>query len=185
MDEKKLTAILLFIDVLSIIFLIIFLILSSKKKKKKQKSNPISEINNTTLPEEQLPQPPGTAISAPNPIINYKYIYEPKWLLTYNEKNAYKKIDEIIKAKNYYVFPKVRLLDLIQPRDLTNKKYLWKIQAKHVDFVICNERLVAKWIIELQDNSHQSKDRQERDQFIFDILKPVVILYYKPTLQQK
>ncbi len=40
------------------------------------------------------------------------------------------------------------------------------IKSKHVDFVICDKNLMAKWIIELDDSSHQNPDRAERDIFV-------------------
>lgn len=69
------------------------------------------------------------------------------------------------------LFAKVRLFDLIEPRDIRNKAYQYKIQAKHVDFVICNKNLIAKIIIELDDSSHNSKERKERDKFVDMVLK--------------
>ena len=45
------------------------------------------------------------------------------------------------------------------------------MQAKHVDFVLCNEKLVAKWVIELDDASHQQKNRINRDSFVDEVLK--------------
>ncbi len=103
---------------------------------------------------------------------NYINGYQTKWLLSYNEKAAYRTIKEVAEEKGYTVFTKVRLLDLVEPRD-SNKKdqsYMWKIQAKHVDFVICDKNLVAKWIIELQDSSHKNGDRIERDNLVKAIL---------------
>ncbi len=68
---------------------------------------------------------------------DYKNGYQPKWLLTYNEKSAYKTIKQVTDEKGYTVFTKVRLLDLVEPRDSNRKdqSYLWKIQAKHVSCI--------------------------------------------------
>lgn len=97
-----------------------------------------------------------------------KKAYTPKWLFTYNEKDAYYKINKIAQKYNLKVFAKVRLLDLVTPVK-SHQKFktnLWKIQAKHVDFVLTTESLVAKYIIELDDNSHDTDDRKERDKFV-------------------
>ena len=69
----------------------------------------------------------------------------------------------------------VRLLDLIETRrgDPKYKTYSYKIQSKHVDFVICDRDLYVKAILELDDNSHNRLDRQERDDFVDYILKDV------------
>ena len=48
-----------------------------------------------------------------------------------------------------------------------------KVQAKHVDFLLCDSKLVARYIIELDDNSHIAPDRAERDQFVDSVLQAV------------
>ena len=122
---------------------------------------------------------------------NNKYIngYQPKWLLSYNEKAAYKTIKQITDEKGYTVFTKVRLLDLVEPRESNRKdqSYLWKIQAKHLDFVICDKNLVAKWVIELQDNSHKKSDRIERDNLVKAILTSCnykILMTYTATKEE-
>lgn len=67
----------------------------------------------------------------------------------------------------YTIFSKVRLLDLLEPVSGKNyKSYFYKVQAKHVDFVLLDKKLVARCIIELDDSSHDEKDRKERDSFV-------------------
>lgn len=108
-------------------------------------------------------------------ITNYKNRYQRKYLLTKNEWYEYRKLKQFAEQKNLQVCPKVRLLDLIEPRrgDPKYKTLFYKIQAKHVDFVICDQNLYVKAIIELDDNSHNQNDRQERDDFVDTILKDV------------
>ena len=68
----------------------------------------------------------------------------------------------------------VRLLDLIEPKQ--GKGYmsaLGKIQSKHVDFVITDPDLRIKAILELDDNSHNTAERKERDQFVDMVLSSV------------
>jgi len=103
---------------------------------------------------------------------DYSHSYQRKWLLTENEKNAYQKIKPITDELGLTIFTKVRLFDLLEPKPgIDNfKGAMWKIQAKHVDFVICNQYLDPKLVIELDDSSHQRKDRQERDEFVDAIL---------------
>lgn len=102
-----------------------------------------------------------------------KSAYIPKWMFTYNEKRAYYRLEEIASKYNLYVFAKVRLFDLVTP-SRNHPKYktnLYKIQAKHVDFVLTKENLVAKYIIELDDSSHNTRERQERDEFVDTVLR--------------
>lgn len=103
---------------------------------------------------------------------NIETAYQRKWILTYNEKDAYRKLKTITNKFGYTLFAKVRLFDLIEPVR-GNPKYktnLYKIQAKHVDFVVCDEKLVARYIIELDDNSHNSEKRKQRDEFVNAVL---------------
>lgn len=99
--------------------------------------------------------------------------YQRKWMFTYNEKDIYKQLKSIAHQNGLELFAKVRLLDLVEPKSSVknNKGYLWKIQAKHVDFVICDQKLVARYIIELDDNSHDTEQRKERDRFVDEVLQ--------------
>lgn len=101
--------------------------------------------------------------------------YEKRWLFSYNEKYAYKRLKEIADQMGYTVFTKVRLLDLLEPvkNNPKYKTYFYKVQAKHVDFVLCDNNLNAQHIIELDDSSHDRKDRKERDEFVDAVLKSV------------
>lgn len=101
--------------------------------------------------------------------------YQKKLLLTKNEWYEYRKLRELAAKKGYQICPKVRLLDLIEPRrgDPKYKTLFYKIQAKHVDFVICDQNLYVKAILELDDSSHNQADRKERDEFVDLILKDV------------
>lgn len=115
--------------------------------------------------------------------LDITHAYKQKWLMSYNEKDAFLKIKAVADKYGLHVFTKVRLLDLLEPQK-GNKKYktfFYKVQAKHVDFVICDEKLVAKCVIELDDNSHNDPDRQERDSFVDQVLKSVgyQILHYR------
>lgn len=109
-------------------------------------------------------------IEKEQPVINNAY--ERKFLMSYNEKDQFYKIKSWADKKDLIVFSKVRLLDLITPikSDENYKVNLWKIQAKHVDFVICDKRIRVKAIIEINDNSHNQQDRKERDIFVNDAL---------------
>lgn len=114
--------------------------------------------------------------------------YQKKWLLTYNEKDAYKALKAICDENNLHLMTKVRLLDLAEPVKGNPKyrSYLYKIQAKHIDFVICDEKLVARCMIELDDNSHNQADRIARDQFVDQVLQSVgyKILHIKAVTEQ-
>lgn len=106
---------------------------------------------------------------------DYTGKYQKKLLLTKNEWYEYRKLKQLAENKGLQVCPKVRLLDLIEPRrgDPKYKTHFYKIQAKHVDFVICDQNLYVKAILELDDNSHNQAERKKRDEFVDQILKDV------------
>ena len=114
-----------------------------------------------------------TAKKAAN--IDYSKAYQAKYLLTKNEWHEYKKLKELAAGKGLQICPKVRVLDIIEPR--TSKDHymtlLNKVQSKHIDFLVTDNDLRIMGIIELDDNSHNKMDRQERDEFLDTILKSV------------
>lgn len=106
---------------------------------------------------------------------NYESKYQVKYLLTKNEWYEYKKLHEVALKHNLQICPKVRLADIIEPRKGTGEwqKLFYKIQAKHIDFLICDYNLKILAVLELDDNSHNQPDRQERDKFVDEILRSV------------
>ena len=108
-------------------------------------------------------------------ITEYKGHYQAKYLLTKNEQAQYKKLKQYADANGLLICPKVRLLDIVEPRsgDPKYMAYMGKIKSKHVDFVICDQDLRIKGILELDDSSHDRADRQERDKFVDEILEDV------------
>ncbi|NCB74177.1 MAG: DUF2726 domain-containing protein [Clostridia bacterium] len=108
----------------------------------------------------------------PNDKFDYTKGYKSKWLFSNHEKEAFHKIKAITDSMELYLFAKVRLFDLLEPKENIENKlgHQGKIQAKHVDFVICDKELVAKVIIELDDDSHNAKERIERDNFVDAVL---------------
>lgn len=105
-----------------------------------------------------------------------KLPYHFKYLLTKNEWDFYKKMKVVTDKYNLHIIAKVRLADLVEVDNyLTGNgfnKYFWKIQAKHVDFVLCNpDNLAVIAILELDDSSHNSSvERAERDDFVDKVL---------------
>lgn len=98
--------------------------------------------------------------------------YQARPFFSQHEKDAYRKLKDIADRRGYIVFSKVRLLDLLEPvRNHPNYRTLFnKIQAKHVDFVLCNYELAPYIVIELDDSSHDAPSRKERDRFVDEAL---------------
>lgn len=155
--------------ILFIILLTINAIALANKLPRQTKGN---KPESNSQKEEPLPS---QEIASPSNITNYSDKYQARYLLTKNEWHNFKKLKAIADVKGYLVFPKVRLLDIIEPRRGIEhyKTLLYKIQAKHVDFIICDQNVHIKAVIELDDNSHYKENRKERDQFVEQVLKSV------------
>lgn len=100
--------------------------------------------------------------------------YQSKNLLTKYEWKNYMGMRKFVASHGLIVCPKIRLADLVEPRNDSNKSE-WqsrfnRIKSKHVDFVLCDPEMHVKLIVELDDNSHSREDRQERDEFVDAVL---------------
>lgn len=105
---------------------------------------------------------------------DYTTAYQKRLLLTKNEWKNCMFLKPILEGEGLRICPKVRLLDLIEPKKGTDGKQrqtlLNKIQSKHVDFVICDEKLNVLLILELDDSSHDTETRKQRDTFVDSVL---------------
>ena len=81
---------------------------------------------------------------------DYAQSYQRKYLLTKNEYREYMKLRQLAADRGLLICPKVRLLDIIEPRkgEKDYKSLFYKVQAKHVDFVICDQDLRIKAVLE-------------------------------------
>ena len=149
----------------------IVLLPASRKAKKTDEPDNKSEPPKPIPAEEPAPEETPAEESG----VDYSQSYQAKYLLTKNEWHEYRKLKQYAQELGLQVCPKVRLLDIIEPRrGVQNYKSLfYKIQAKHVDFLLCDQNLYIKAIVELDDGSHDKSDRQERDRFVDQILTSV------------
>lgn len=101
--------------------------------------------------------------------------YQKRWILSNNEKEAYRKLKVLCDKTGLLLMTKVRLLDLVEPIPGIKryKTYLYKVQSKHVDFVICDEQMIVRCIIELDDSTHLQPERIARDKFVDEVLHSV------------
>ncbi len=89
-------------------------------------------------------------------------------LVTKAELRFYKSLMKAVQD-DWEIFAMVRIADILVVKKDTPKRRTWlnKILAKHIDFVLCDPgSLEVRVAIELDDSSHQRKDRQERDEFV-------------------
>ena len=96
----------------------------------------------------------------------FQYDYQKrKYLFSMAENNFYQVLKSV--CTNYEIFAKVRLLDVLKPVGQNWKGGKRKIDAKHIDYLLCSkDTFTPLLIIELDDKSHQRKDRQRRDSFV-------------------
>lgn len=83
-----------------------------------------------------------------------------KYLLTRNELSFFYKLKPITDKYDLYIFPKVRMADLINTNNLSN---FGKIMSKHIDFTICDRHCCPILFLELDDNSHHNYERKKND----------------------
>jgi very-short-patch-repair endonuclease len=89
-------------------------------------------------------------------------------LLTETERLFYHVLQSAA-GDRWTVFGMVRIADLLKVNPDIKKRQSWqnRINAKHIDFVLCNpESLQVEVCVELDDPSHQRPDRIERDEFV-------------------
>jgi len=100
------------------------------------------------------------------PPLKYKRVNN---IFTASEKRFYRVLQEVVEDR-YLIFAKVRVADVLLPVS-TKDRSRWrsafnKVACKHFDYVLCDHDLHILAAIELDDASHNRKDRQERDIFL-------------------
>lgn len=123
---------------------------------------------------------------------NYKEDYEKKeYLLTPTELKFYKLLKTITDELNYTLFTQIALYEIVNCKNFKNFN---KIKSKSIDFVITEKNCKIKLCIELDDKTHNTNKRIERDNFINNIFKeldikllriPVQNFYNLEELKQK
>jgi very-short-patch-repair endonuclease len=91
-------------------------------------------------------------------------------IFTNAERKFYYVLAPLLKQYGYIAFPKVRLADIIETKSTDLSTY-WKefnkIKSKHIDFLICEDiTFRPEFIVELDDPTHNKKDRISRDEFV-------------------
>lgn len=73
-------------------------------------------------------------------------------------------------GRDFEIFSKVRIADVLDVPTFFNKQKqrtaFNKIAAKHLDYVLCDKNFNIICAIELDDRSHELKERKKRDEFV-------------------
>lgn len=98
-------------------------------------------------------------------------LYYKSNLLTKSEWTFYKyKLKPLADKYNLHILSKVRMEDIVKPKNGLDKKARasarGKVKSRHIDFVIANpENLYIYLAIELDGKSHDKIDQQQADYF--------------------
>jgi len=104
---------------------------------------------------------------------NYNDKYEKvDYLLTKNELKFYRILKQVTNKLGYSLFCQVALYEIVKSKDY---KDFNKIKSKSIDFVITQENCKILLCIELDDASHETAKRIERDNFINRLFKDLGI----------
>lgn len=94
-----------------------------------------------------------------------------QFFFSQNERKFFIKLYQLLYENfdnQYILFSKVRLADIIEVnKNIKNITHWNKIKSKHVDYVVCDKKdYKIHLAIELNDSTHYTIDRNERDQFV-------------------
>ena len=165
---------------LAIIALLIFLYVKNNKKRPMQKEAPIQQ--NTARAQNNI------STNSPERIteeVEKVYPYAKKMLLTKAEYAFYKVLKAKCDQNNMLICPKVRMEDFLIVTDKKNTlKYRGYIKSRHIDFMICDDRLYLLAGIELDDNSHMDKDTAEKDEFKNKVFQTINLPLFRIKMSQ-
>jgi hypothetical protein len=110
-------------------------------------------------------------LKAKQPTSNVDLAFEARAPLFSSAERSFYGVLEQALGSDYRVLGKVRLGDIVKPAKGLSQKLQTtannKLRQKHVDFVICNaDDLSVIGVVELDDQSHDRKERAERDEFV-------------------
>jgi len=111
-------------------------------------------------------------------------------LLTPTEQRSFRRFEQAVNRFGHRLFAQVRIADVVQVKGGKGRAW-WrkfvKISSKHVDFVVTNADFVIVAAIEVDDRSHEQKERVERDQFVDQVFHEsgLPLIRVKPGYEQK
>jgi hypothetical protein len=107
-----------------------------------------------------------------------------KRLLTRGERAFWFPLFKAVKGR-YRIFCKVRLADIVDTPDGTDRHWFRRIRGYHVDFVLCDPQTTAPLlVVELDDRSHSTDRTRTRDAFKTAALAAARLPVYRVPCQQ-
>lgn len=96
-------------------------------------------------------------------------------ILTKTEIASFKRIEPMVSAFNGKLFAQVRVADVINVTGNGKSRGWWKkfrqISSKHVDLVVTDSQFNILCAIEIDDSSHQRRDRRKRDDLLNSVFR--------------
>lgn len=165
------------INILAIVLLVLAIrwLVIKEKKRKKERPN-YKEQAKTYQEEPPEPKKPETK--------NY-YV---KQIMTIEERHAYDKLKQYASYNFMHVFPKVKVLTFVKLQNGPHYPYLKeKLGDKHVDFVVLDQSMNVKTIIEMDGcNPEWTGPDKIKDQVLKELGFKVIHAKYitQETLKQ-
>lgn len=94
---------------------------------------------------------------------NYKIIKSP---MTETEIKFYNKLLTVTNKYNLIIIPQIQLQKIFKTKNISDFN---KIKSKSIDFAIIDNKFHYKCFIELDDYTHEYKNRKKRDLFINEL----------------
>lgn len=148
---------------LGVIFILLFVLFGRKKPRSTAKSTP-------TQPKLQSAP---TQVTYQAPVLSRRLPYEKRQQLLTNAERTFAEVLHVATPNTFAVYPQMRLASIVNVAawGKHNEKNFYRIQAKCVDFVLCDAQTSEpKLVVELDDASHDRADRKARDAFVDDVL---------------
>lgn len=106
--------------------------------------------------------------------------YKKKVLLTKTEYSFYNNLKPLCDNANLIICPKVRMEDFLEVTDKQHhQKYRGYIKSRHIDFLICDNKLHMIAGIELDDKSHNQEKAKQTDEFKNQVFKTIDVPLYR------
>jgi hypothetical protein len=99
-----------------------------------------------------------------------------RYLMSPAERSFFGVLEQVTDSSKYYIFPQILLSNIVDVEKGTesSRGFRNKIDRKTIDFVLFDRSALSPVLaVELDDVSHERKDRQERDTFMDGVLAKV------------
>lgn len=115
------------------------------------------------------------------------YPYEKKNILTKAEYSFYMTIRPLCDMYNIIICPKVRLEDIAEVKKDTDNKFKYRgyVKSRHIDFMLCDNKLHILAGLELDDNTHKNNvDQIKSDNFKNKLFETIGLTLFRVKMSE-